>query len=126
MTENKARQQVTPIEKGQLRQIEADVSVTHLTLGMGRMGQRRPNDEEGGSGGSGLNPHPIINNGKTQYFSGMPENITANAQQSMDVEHNASQLQPEQRPSLTLKHELQNTNANVKRVTPSTPRPSGM
>jgi hypothetical protein len=108
------------IKKEELRKAEHDVSIGHLRMGMGSMGQRRPEDEdEGGSGGNGLQQHPIIS--QSQYFSGVPENISANAAENTDAEHNANNLDPEKTPTLNNSHK--NTHSN--RSTPSitSPRP---
>lgn len=108
-----------PIKKEELRTVEHDVSIGHLRLGMGSMGQRRPDEDEGGGGGNGLQRHPIIS--QSQYFSGVPENISANAAENSDSEHNANKLDPEKTPTLNNTHK--NTHRN--RSTPSitSPRP---
>lgn len=108
------------IKKEELRRAEHDVSIGHLRLGLGSMGQRRPEDEdEGGSGGSGLQRHPIIS--QSQYFSGVPENISANAAQNPDAEHNANKLAPEKTP--TLSNSAKNTHSNRSAPSITSPRP---
>jgi hypothetical protein len=111
------------IDKMQLRKVESEVTIGHLRMGMGSsLGQRRPDDDdEGGSGGQGLLAHPLLTD--SQYFAGVPENITANTKESADAEHNAERLAPEQRPNLTLSNDLTNTKAN--RAGPTAPRPAG-
>lgn len=90
---------------------EKKISDAHLApaspaFGMGSTGQRRPDDDnEGGSGGSGLQRHPLIS--KTQQFSGMPD--SADAQNNQDTESNAKDLAPEKRPSLTMANDLTNS-----------------